>query len=819
MTRRPHGWRLGVLAIASMLLMLVAPAIRVSAQADAATEFGTVVGQLATMTPAAGPLSGSLDAANADSAPAGVSIANGVAHAEFTVPNVNAGTLWAMAVLFRVSDAGQNFLLIFPDGTWQLDNGQSGAAVTGTGATFDTTPGTTVAVDVLFDGPTGAFGLNGTFVSALDLTAVQGAGDVELTGYLGLGAGATTLDYANFSVYDLTGGSPVPTATTGGVVGAPTESATSVAGLPVESPTAVAGVPTEAATTAAPTTAAGGDAAALFAQYLAQENSEPIVYGPESGTLIHDPEKVTFLDTGVTVSDFGAHIECSAPRTAAELWDCGLAFRDTASPNHYRLGVVSDGHWFLSIGNQDPLQSGEGIVIPPNAGDKVALDLIVIGNTGYFGVDGTFVSELDLSALPGPGSVSAVIGFFNETYVAGGQTPYEDFIIWNFDEGGATPSETAVVGVPTVAPTVALPPVETPTTAGLPVETPTTAAGFPTETPVAGTTPATLPTTASGSTNVVGNTYTSPTFGYQLTWDPSWSVVTESSQNQFDVLRITNGVVTTDLYSGVSTMTLQDCITSLVQYYQGPDQSASYANVVLGTFADGQQILTQGNVAIATITFDYTDSSGATTSTTDSVICVSMPTQGALVTMESYIPTDQVATQQAAVSALEAQLVVDGTPVALPQIPGNTGVPTEASTVGAPTEAAPTQAAPPASETAVAVPSVAAGTSASFVLASVGGSSVAGIGTLAGQARTVNVTAITTNAEVGSAVGIAQGTCAELATVLEPDYYVGDTTETGIVQGTVPVSLSVLLTRGPYSVVVYGPGDGAPMVACGEITG
>lgn len=804
MTRRPHGWRLGVLAIASMLLMLVAPAVRVSAQADAATEFGTVVGQLATMTPVAGPLSGSLDAANADSAPAGVSIANGVAHAEFTVPNVNAGTLWAMAVLFRVTDTGQNFLLIFPDGTWQLDNGQGGGAVNGTGATFDTTPGTVVAVDVLFDGATGAFGLNGTFVSALDLTAVQGAGDVELTGYLGLGAGATTLDYSNFSVYDLAGGAAAPTA----VAGAPTEIAT-IAGQPIETATAVAGLPTEAATTAAPTTAAGGDAAALFSQYLAQENSQPVVYGPQSGTLIHDPEKVTFLDTGVTVSDFGVHIECAAPRTAAELWDCGLAFRDTSSPNHYRLGVVSDGHWFLSIGNQDPLQSGEGIPIPPNTGDKVTLDLIVIGNTGYFGVDGTFVSELDLSALPGPGSVSAVIGFFNETYVAGGQTPYEDFIVWSFDQGGAVPSETAVVGVPTTAPTVALPPVETPTpVVGLPTETP--AFGLPTETPIAGTTAVVEPTTAS-TTNVVGNTYTSPTFGYQLTWDPTWSVAQESSQNQFDVLRISNGVVTTDLYSGVSSMSLQECITSLVDYYNG---NASYANVVLGTYPDGQQILTQGNVAIATLTFDYTDDTGVTTATTDSVICASMPAQGALVTMESYIPTDQLAAQQPAVTALESQFVVDGAPVALPPIPAG-GAPTEVPTVGV----EPTTAAPPASETAVAVPSVATGDSASVVLAAVAGSNVSGIGTLAGQARTVNVTAIITNAQTGSAVGIAHGSCVDLANVLEPDYYVGDTTETGIVQGTVPVSLSVLLTRGPYSLVIYGPGDGAPMVACGEITG
>ena len=135
----------------------------------------------------------------------------------------------------------------------------------------------------------------------------------------------------------------------------------------------------------------------------------------------------------------------------------------------------------------------------------------------------------------GPGSVAAVIGFFNETFVPGGETPYEDFIVWNFDQGAATPSETAVVGVPTTAPTVALPPVDTPTPAvGLPTETPiaglpteTPAVGLPTETPIAGTTAVVEPTTAAGTTSVVGNTYTSPTFGYQLTWDPTWSVVTE----------------------------------------------------------------------------------------------------------------------------------------------------------------------------------------------------------------------------------------------------------------------------------------------------
>lgn len=751
MTGTPKRWRLAILAITSMLMMLVAPAFSVSAQADAATEFATVVGQRSTMTPVAGPLSGSLDAANADSAPAGVSVTNGLAHAEFTVPAVNPGTLWAMAVLFRVSDSAQNFLLIFPDGTWQLDNGQ-GAAVNGSGATFDTTAGTIVAVDVLFDGATGAFGVNGAFVSALDLTAVQSAGDVELTGYLGLGAGATTLDYSNFSVYDLSGGVVAPTATAGNF-GAPT-----------------------------PVT---GDPASIFAQYLTTAPSQPKLFGPASGVLIHDPQRVTFEPANVNVSDFGAHIECAAPRPAAELWDCGLAFRDTQSPNHYRLGVVSDGQWFLSVGSQSSLQSGGGLIIGPNVGDVVSIDLFVVGAKGYFGVNGTFVSELDLSQIPGPGSVDGVIGFFNETYVAGGQTPYQNFYVIGLGQGIA-PSPTTVTSLPTVAPTVAPPP----------VETPTTVIGLPTETAITGT------------SNVSGSTYTSPTFGYQITWDPTWSVVTDSSQNGFDVLRLSNGAVVTDLYSGASSMSLEECVTSLVEYYQG---NTSYSNIVLQSFANGQQILTQGNVAIATLTFDFTDDAGATTPTTDSVICVSMPSQGALLTMESYIPTTEVAAQQAAVTALEAGLVVDGAPVVLPQAPVN-GVATEPPVV-------PTQTGPPPVETPAVVPTVPTSGSATFFLTSTGGSTVSGFGQITGQARTINLTAIITNAEVGSSVGIAHGSCVDLASVLEPDYYVGDTTETGIVQGSVPVSLSVLLTRGPYSVVVYGSGDGAPMVACGEITG
>lgn len=783
MTRRPQGWRIGILALASMLMLLVAPVAGIAAQADPATDFNTVIAQLPTMTPVAGPTSGSLDAANADSAAAGVSVANGVAHVDFTVPNVAPGTLWAMSVLFRVSPAGEFFLLVFPDGTWQLANGQQGSMANGIGTPIDTTPGATVAIDVVFNGAAGSFGVNGAFVSALDLTAIQDAGDVQLSGYLGLGAGATTLDYTNFTVYDLGGAAAQPTTAAGLPTAAPPVMTPTQGAAPTE-----AALPTEAAV---PTTASTGDPAATFAQYLALEGSAPTVFGPQSGVMLHDPAKVTFLDTGVTVTDFGAHIECIAPRSAAELWDCGLAFRDTNTPNHYRLGVVSDGHWFLSIANQSPLVSGSDVPFPPNAGDRIALDLFVVGNTGYFGVDGTFVSELDLSAIAGPGSVSAVIGFFDETFIEGGQTAYENFAIWDLTGGAVPPAETVAPGIPTVAPTVALPPVESPTPAAAITEVP----------PVVESPTVAVP---SGLVGVTGNTYVSPTFGYTLTWDSTWTATDATSLNQVDVLRLTNGVTTTDLYSGASSMTLEECVTSLVTFYQN---DPSYTNVVLQPYPNGQTILVQGNVSTAILTFDLSDGT-ITTPTTDSVICVSIPTAGALVSMESYGPTDQFASQQAAIDALQAQLVVDGAPVVLPTA-GAVPVATEAPTV----------AVPAATETPASGTTGETGQNGRFTIDPIGGSGVSGIGTVSASDRTVTVSAVLIGATPGSTVGISRGTCAELTNVLEPDYYVGEIDEAAIVQASVPVRLSVLLSRGPYSIVVYGPGDGAPMVACGEIVG
>ena len=116
----------------------------------------------------------------------------------------------------------------------------------------------------------------------------------------------------------------------------------------------------EAATPEPATETAGGED--TFNALRAEILSRPIVYGPEDGSLTHDPERVTLASTGVDLRDFAVRIECVAPISAAEgFWDCGLFFRDVIGEEHFRFGIVSDQTWFLSIGSAAPLQAGSGI--------------------------------------------------------------------------------------------------------------------------------------------------------------------------------------------------------------------------------------------------------------------------------------------------------------------------------------------------------------------------------------------------------------------------------------------------------------------------
>ncbi|MGD9710804.1 MAG: hypothetical protein AB7V46_01910, partial [Thermomicrobiales bacterium] len=383
--------------------------------------------------------------------------------------------------------------------------------------------------------------------------------------------------------------------------------------------------------------APAADDEAVFNAYLRQSLSSPILHGPESGTIVHEPDVVTFYDTGVEATDFIARIECLAGRSAAEgFWDCGIIFR-SGEGGHYRLGYVSDGYWFHSQGPEQPLASGNDGPVLSTADAKVVLNLVAVGDKGYFGINDQFISALDLSGITTGGRIELASAFYADTYIENGGVAFEDFIVWSLDEEVAQPSPTA---------------------GGIGLEpTPTTEGGFVTatadQTPVTAETPVESPTTEL--VGVTGSQYTSPTYGYSLTWPAGWSVDSSSSDGSVDILGLSNTSVLVDLIGEPWAAADGSCFDRLLLYYQG---NAEYSDIQgamdSASAAPGIWDIT------GIITMNYTNESGETTAYVNYVSCSAIPGQEAIVTLEQFVPVTEFGANSDAMDELRGSFSIGG---------------------------------------------------------------------------------------------------------------------------------------------------------------
>ncbi len=524
-------------------------------------EFAQILGQSSSLPPVFGPASADLPFEAWEDCPectmaAGVSLSDIHVHLEFDLldPSLPGGFFLAIrqADQQALDVLSPNFVTAMGS-TWLV--GGSPVEVTGLPS----------SVDVIAIGGQGYLGLDGQFVTSFDLTQVQGPGDVVLTAGVLVDYSGSTLGVKNFTVWDLSAGQSAPGT---GEVQAPASSVAS------------------------------------FETYRQMALSQPVLFGPESGTIAHDPETVLFASTGVMVSDFSARIVCQEPvPSTTGLWDCGFAFRDITSANYFVVGVATDGRWFASTGSSLPV--GEGIVpagvITSNA---FMLELIVVGATGYLAVNDVFVTELDLSAIPGPGTVAAATAFYASTSVPGGETLYENFTVTSLD-------------VP--------------------------AASVPGQAPVeAGA--------VLNGTAIAGTTYTSPTYGYTLTWDNTWTVLDEGVTDWYDFLTLSNGAVTADLYSINADQDATECNEDLMFYYQGdPD----YSDVAYLLDSSGNPLVIPGtDHASAWVGFTYTDDSGISTQYYELDVCLRMPDGSAMIQLELQVAPADAEANLAAIEQL-----------------------------------------------------------------------------------------------------------------------------------------------------------------------
>src|SRR6476620_8901152 len=70
--------------------------------------------------------------------------------------------------------------------------------------------------------------------------------------------------------------------------------------------------------------------------------------------------------------------------------------------------------------------------------------------------------------------------------------------------------------------------------------------------------------TSKTASNVSGNTYTSPDYGYSITWDSTWQVSDEQTSAGYNMVALDNGTSTVYLEGVDSSGTTDDCVASVV---------------------------------------------------------------------------------------------------------------------------------------------------------------------------------------------------------------------------------------------------------------
>ena len=161
-------------------------------------------------------------------------------------------------------------------------------------------------------------------------------------------------------------------------------------------------------------------------------------FGPLSGELRHDPDDgfIKERDARVSMSDMVVSATFVNPYSAASgSWDYGFHIRDSrfgASGQYIQFVVTSRGNWEVAwrkgFDNESQrIDSGSARNLKAGTGERNHLQVVALGDRGWFFVNNEFVSAVDLSEITGAGDVVVITGAFTGDEIAGAVTRYEDF--------------------------------------------------------------------------------------------------------------------------------------------------------------------------------------------------------------------------------------------------------------------------------------------------------------------------------------------------------------------------------------------------------
>jgi hypothetical protein len=708
--------------------------------------------------PVGGPLSDSLNetAKSVSIKSLGVSESDFYLRAEVTTPRDGSTTPFDVGFGFRDTGGDNQYRLVFAsDGTWYLTYGLNPASAANRFDGMKSGAGQKNLFEIVASGNQLVFAVNGNAVGNGDIGDTTDAGDIAI----GVGfypdtdivEGDTTA-FSGFSAWSLTGAAP-PATGTKSPTAAPTSEANPTGAPPKKTPTTRATrtpVPTEVVSTPEPTATqevvtreptqeevatvpAAADAAGIFTAYLLSEPALTSLYGPESGTLDLSADSIAYQNANLDVTDFVAHVAFINPYAASSGdWDVGFLFRVGQNEPHLRLVIGSTGDWYLTPSAGDPIQQGTVDNLKTGNKQTNTVDLVVVGDTGYFGVNGEFVSDLDLSSVTQSGDIAIGTSFFQGSFKAGASTGYKDFQIWE-------PGTSVINGSPTAEATVE----------------------------------ATRPPKGKTPTAISGTTYTSETYGYTVTYDDNWEISDQSSDKGTDYVRFSDGVSTIDFTGYESDFTPQECLDDEFNYYQTAD---GYSDAQLAQDTDNNDLtgaLDDGVFGV--YTFTYTPQGGDPTDYVAYVECHPLETGVSLLKIVQFVTSDSYNDEIDARVALLKGLTLAGAAAASPTETANETVTPEGTAAGETVTPEPTEQALAASIEAID---------------NSGDSGVASI-TFSGRKATVIVLGL--GADDGIVPVIQKGACdalpGEAAFELNP-------LRNGVSQTTITASYDELLTGG-----------------------
>ncbi len=165
-------------------------------------------------------------------------------------------------------------------------------------------------------------------------------------------------------------------------------------------------------------------------------------FGPRSGRLWHNHSDDFFVWrlAYVQLRNFIAESVFVNPYSADwNIWDFGFGFRFESWDLYYRLAITSDREWVVILGEGDNITVLDSGMVPnlqTLEGESNKLQLMVVGNTGYFFLNERFIAEFNLQEMisVGGGGVFVGTGFQNGSEVGGYYTDYEDFKVWSLPD-------------------------------------------------------------------------------------------------------------------------------------------------------------------------------------------------------------------------------------------------------------------------------------------------------------------------------------------------------------------------------------------------